>query len=79
MPPKPDALLVFYYCSAGPLFKMYRLLRITKKKRSRIIRKWFVYFAIAGFAGNYNRLLEQVSLGKPWHLIKGVAAYLLAS
>ncbi|WP_201201414.1 hypothetical protein [Pseudomonas sp. S37] len=55
------------------------MLRLTKKKRSRILRKWFVYFAIAGVAGNSNRLLEQVSFGKPWHLIKGVAAYLLAS
>ena len=58
---------------------MYRLLRLTKKKRSRILRKWFVYFAIAGVAGSSNRLLEQVSFGKPWHLIKGVAAYFLAS
>jgi len=55
------------------------LLRFTKKKIARVLRKWFVYLVVAGLAGNSGRLFEHLSLWKPWRLAKGVAAYLIAS
>jgi len=50
-----------------------------KRKLSSVLRKWFVYLAVAGLAGNSSRLFDHLSLWKPWHLAKGVAAYLIAS
>ncbi|MNN96233.1 hypothetical protein D3C81_2151810 [compost metagenome] len=54
-------------------------MRVKTKKALRLLRKWFVYLWIAGLAGNSSRLFEHLSLWKPWRLIKGVAAYLLAT
>lgn len=56
-----------------------RLLRFMKRKLSRVLRKWFVYIAVAGLAGNAGRWFDHLSLWKPWRLAKGVAAYLMAS
>lgn len=61
------------YLKASPL------LRFTKRKLSRALRKWLVYFALAGLAGNSARVFEHFSLLKPWRIAKGVAAYLMTT
>jgi len=71
-------VLRFSVFSDRVFFKVYRLLRFTKKKLSRALRKWFVYLAIAGVAGHSSRVFDHLSLWKPWRLAKGVAAYLIA-
>ncbi|EKT4450745.1 MULTISPECIES: hypothetical protein [Pseudomonas] len=55
------------------------MLRLIKRKFSRVLRKWFVYLAVAGLAGNYSRLFDHLSIWKPWRIAKGLAAYLIAS
>lgn len=55
------------------------MLRFIKRKFSRMLRKWFVYLAVAGLAGNYSRLFDHLSIWKPWRLAKGIAAHLIAS
>lgn len=59
--------------------KVYRLLRLMKRKLSRVLRKWFVYLAIAGLAGNFSRMFDHLSLWKQWRIAKGLAAYLMAT
>ncbi|WEK33136.1 MAG: hypothetical protein P0Y58_13420 [Candidatus Pseudomonas phytovorans] len=54
-------------------------MRFIKRKFSSLLRKWFVYLAVAGLAGNANRLFDHLSLWKPWRLAKGLAAYLITS
>jgi hypothetical protein len=76
---KPNTQLGFFVFATGPFFKVCRLLRFIKRKFSRMLRKWFVYLAVAGLAGNYSRLFDHLSIWKPWRLAKGVAAYLIAS
>jgi hypothetical protein len=76
--PKLSTCWAFPFLATGLFFKVYRLLRFTKKKLSRALRKWFVYLAIAGVAGNSSRVFDHLSLWKPWRLAKGVAAYLIA-
>ena len=53
------------------------MLRYTKKKISRLVRKWFVYITIMGVMGNSGRIIEHVSVWKPWRLAKQVIGYVM--
>lgn len=57
--------------------QVFRLLRYTKKKISRLVRKWFVYITIMGVMGNSGRIIEHVSVWKPWRLAKQVIGYVM--
>lgn len=55
---------------------MCGLLRFTRKKLSYLIRKWFVYISVMGVMGtNSNRILEHLSVWKPWRLAKQMLAH----
>ncbi|MFZ5937330.1 hypothetical protein ACOKS3_21200 [Pseudomonas sp. HS6-2] len=76
---KPNNVLGFFLSGDRAFSKVCRLLRFVKRKLSRALRKWFIYLAVAGLAGNSSRMFDHLSLWKPWHLAKGLAAYFIAT
>lgn len=53
------------------------MLRFARKKLSALTRKWFVYVAIMGVMGNSSRIVEHLSVWKPWRMMKQVLGYVM--
>jgi len=53
------------------------LLRYSKKKLSRLIRKGVVYVTVMGVMGNSGRIFDHFSAWQPWRLAKQMLGYVL--